>query len=448
MANMLSRRCLVGASAIGGSAFLTSSAQAAFSHPDQTFEGSPRVINIMAAPYNADPFGNNDCAPAFQKALNALSALGGGMVIVPPGDFALDFPVASYDGSITIWGAGKALSVFLVRHAGVAFTFNCSETLQSIDVHHVGFSPVPTNGGLSGTALALLFPPGNSGWMHASISNVDLGVARPGYLCFTTGIKLANCYRGNFDSITMHGNHLLAGTTMFLLTGKCIDNRILNSFVDNMDLGVHVEDACEGLTVSKTEMITNRAVYTGNSDYGNGVNLLGLYISNCELNCYEVALPLFQVNTGWIAATHCGGGASGAMVSLVKCNNLQLDANLITGHLNDQDPAQCTGIETTASVCCMVDSNLSINVLTGLVFGPGTTACTSIASRMVAPGDGSLVAQGYYLKPGWLLSAFQDNSGNSTNFCQWISSQGVVPQTPHHSHSHTSYSADLTKDLQ
>ena len=244
-------------------------------------------FDITQSPFNADQTGVQDASPAIQTALNAISALGAGKLIVPTGTYKLLSPLVC-NGSLTLVGDGQASSVFLVQHNGTAITVN-GGIWSSTTMRDFGLSPT-VGSGIAGTAIALNFPENSSGWQRASIQDVDLGVAKPGYTTFTNGLVLTNVWRGNFRNVNMHSNvGSIRGTAFITLAGMCIDNRFNNCSVDGIDTGFLVSSYSEGLHITDTVVIGNVGVgmasrpYSGNGSTTPFISLLGLYISNCEI---------------------------------------------------------------------------------------------------------------------------------------------------------------------
>ena len=238
----LSRRSCMGvlAGAFGASIMTTSRAAKASQAPVTT------SFDITQAPFGADQTGSTDASAAIQLALNQISSLGGGKLIVPAGNYRVGQPLVC-NASLTIVGDGQASSVFWVQHSGTALAVNCSSPLGSVTIRDIGFSPSPGGNGPAGTALQLTFPSDASGWQRCSIQDVDLGVARPGYTTFTNGLIVNNLWRGSIRNLNMHSNvGNVAGTTFISMNGTCIDNRISNCSVDGIDVGIYVHGYSEG----------------------------------------------------------------------------------------------------------------------------------------------------------------------------------------------------------
>ena len=66
-----------------------------------------RTVNVCSPQFGADPTGRVDCTPAFQAAVDYVSGLGGGTIIVPAGDFLLAPPFVKMTGYTAIRGEGR-----------------------------------------------------------------------------------------------------------------------------------------------------------------------------------------------------------------------------------------------------------------------------------------------------------------------------------------------------
>ena len=399
-------------------------------------------FDITQPPFNADQTGQQDASPAIQAALNAISSLGAGKLVVPTGNYKLLSPLIC-NGSLTVIGEGQASSIFLVQHGGTALTVN-GGIWSSVTMRDLGFSPTPTVGS-AGTAIALNFPSNASGWQRCSMQDIDLGVAKPNYTTFTNGLVLTNVWRGNFHNVNMHSNvGSVPGTTFVTLAGMCIDNRFNNCSVDGTGTGFYVSSYSEGLHISDTVIIGNVGVgmaatpYSGNGSTTPFISLLGLYISNCEINCAIDSLALRFVDTGWIVNTHFGSRtANSSSAFFFGCNAVQVSNCSFTGQLNPQSPAWDCGVLTAElsgwpTSNCTFDSCLFNNILIGVQFGPGTFNCSARNVRMVNLATGLLL--GTPVSVGSMtMKACNDASGNATNSAHWISSSNTVTTKDVHS---------------
>lgn len=72
---------------------------------------SARSVNVLHAPYNADPTGVQDSTKAIQDAIDAVAALGGGAVFIPAGTYKVKFPFLELKGFVQVYGEGVATQI-------------------------------------------------------------------------------------------------------------------------------------------------------------------------------------------------------------------------------------------------------------------------------------------------------------------------------------------------
>ena len=395
------------------------------------------VIDVTSPPYNASP-ALPDNTPHFQRALDALLALGGGVLQVPPGYYMLQGPLdfSTANGCLTVMGYGSELSILVVKHAGTALnvTYTNPGDSQSLVVKDIGFSPAP-GAGAAGTAVALTLQHAQSAWPSCRFEDVDFGVQYPNYTVFDEALVLTNVWRSAIVNCTAHGNSRLGGNFL-RLSGTCVDNRVQACNIDGYQTGVAVHHYCEGLHVVDTVFIGGTALTTGSSDYNNGINLLGLYISGCEFNCQDGVLCLYQVNSAWISDTDFYGprAATGSVAcALVGSGRIKISNCLFGGTLDVGAPSNQIGIATSSSTrvaafAITVDDCDFENTLVAISLGAGTENVTGLGVRMLAPGDRALVNTPV-VYGRFTQQPLVDGSGNSTNAVQWLTTVGADRHT-------------------
>lgn len=72
---------------------------------------SPRSVNVVHAPYSADPTGAKDSTAEIQKAIDDMAALGGGAVFIPAGTYKVKFPFLEIKGFVQVYGEGVATQI-------------------------------------------------------------------------------------------------------------------------------------------------------------------------------------------------------------------------------------------------------------------------------------------------------------------------------------------------
>ena len=386
------------------------------------------VIDVTAPPYNASPL-LADNTSNFQSALDALLQLGGGVLQVPPGYYVLlgqlDFTASG--GSLTVMGYGSELSILVIRHSGTALNvvFKSPGDSESLIVKDLGFSPVP-NTGAAGTAVALTLPNVQSAWPSCRFENVDFGVQYPSYTVFAEALALSNVWRSAILNCTAHSNARLGGSFL-ALHGQCVDNQVEGCRIDGYQTGISVHGYSEGLHLLNTVFIGGAALTTGASDYRNGINLLGLYVSGCELNCQDTVLSLYQVNSAWISDTHLNGprAANGSVACAltgsgrIKISNCQFNGSFDTAAPSNQVGIAAASSTQVATYAITVDDCEFENTLVAVSLGPGTENFTALGLRMLASGDRALVDTPITYNT-FKQQPLVDQSGSSTNVVQWL----------------------------
>ena len=97
---------------------------------------SARSVNVLDAPYRADPTGAQDSTKAIQDAVDAVAALGGGAVFIPGGIYKVSYPFIQLKGFVQVYGEGTATQIVattdktIVKKTGVFHTGTYEERLQ------------------------------------------------------------------------------------------------------------------------------------------------------------------------------------------------------------------------------------------------------------------------------------------------------------------------------
>ena len=97
---------------------------------------SARSVNVLDAPYGADPTGAQDSTKAIQDAVDAVAALGGGAVFIPGGVYKVSYPFIQLKGFVQVYGEGTATQIVattdktIVKKTGVFHTGTYEERLQ------------------------------------------------------------------------------------------------------------------------------------------------------------------------------------------------------------------------------------------------------------------------------------------------------------------------------
>ena len=187
----------------------------------------------------------------------------------------------------------------------------------------------------------------------------------------------------------------------------------------------------EGLHIDDCVVICNTGISTGAKAYNtsNGeVNLLGLYISNCEFNCTLSSAVLSWVNTAWINGTHFSTvNVAYPAMPILGCLWVTIDSCEFTGFYGS---GNWTAIQLGKTADGWSTSNTKIsncvcvNIGIRISMQPNTfnTAVTSWTMSAPAGYNGAGLVGGGCSSTSSPVVACVDNTGNTTNLVQWVTS--------------------------
>ena len=390
-----------------------------------------REVGAQVTITGVDPSGTNDSSAGFQTALNTLQAMAGGELYIPPGNYTIAKGLTYSGYPLSIIGAGQGVSVLLIPNVITVFSITLPASSFSLTVRDIGLSPLMAKGG--GTAFAITGSTSGPTTQTCLIEDVDLSVLQGGYTSFGTGLALINVKRSNIRNVNMHSNvGVFPGGSFASLSG-CIDVRFNNCTLDIVDTGFFVAGYSEGIHIIDTVVAnTNVGISTGTTPYsGNGtttpyINLLGLYIDNCEFNCDLTSAVLAFVDTAWISNTHfSSGNVSYPAMSILGSNGVQVSNCGYTGGFNANSPANWVGVmlgrvSGWATSLCSLNNCLFQNLGLGISIQQG--AFNTVALGMHLSYQGKLVSNPV-IDGAYTVAVYQDVSGNSSNEVQTIGSQ-------------------------
>lgn len=404
--------------------------------PREALASSNRTINVANLD-DVDPTGSGDSSDGFQAALTMLQDIGGGVLVIPPGNYVISKPLSFTGQSLAINGAGQSLSVLLIKNPIIVFSITLTSTGFTFTARDFGFSPLM--GGVGGTAISVSGVNSGATSQSCILDNIDFAILNPGYTSFQHALMLKSVQRVNIRNANMHSNAGIVPGGSFATIADCVDVRFNNCSIDIVDTAFVVAGYSEGLHIIDTVVANaNVAIWTGNSPYsGNGsttpfVNLLGLYIASCEFNCDSGSAYLGYVDTAWLSDTHFStGNAAAPALSVLGSSGVQVANCDFTGHFNPATPANWTGIVVASlngwgSDLTIIDGCLFTNLGLGISIQPGAFNTTALGVRLsYGPGlVGNPVNVGNYAVMAW-----QDISGNTTNEIQTLASQSAYGNT-------------------
>ena len=136
------------------------SANIGFSHAVTPLEGSVAAklkafVSVKDAPYNAKGDGVTNDTAAIQAAINAVSAAGGGTVLVPAGNYRLNSGLTYNGNNLTIEGEGPRATRFTSTFATGDIIRIGNGTANPDNVTLTGFAMSSTVARTSGAAIVL-----------------------------------------------------------------------------------------------------------------------------------------------------------------------------------------------------------------------------------------------------------------------------------------------------
>ena len=394
------------------------------------YAASNRIIDVTTVS-GVDPTGASDSTSGFQTALTTLQSRGGGELYIPPGTYKISSGLSYTGQSLSIFGCGQTLSVLNISGALTVFSITLNGG-ESVTVKDMGFCPTSSGG----IAFQITGPTSQyfTETQNCLIENVDFCVVGDGATAAGFGniLVLANLNRTNVRNANSNTNTgpVVSGGSFASLT-NCIDTRFNNCSFDGTDNGFVIASYSEGLHINDCVVICNTGISTGAKAYNtsNGeVNLLGLYISNCEFNCTLSSAVLSWVNTAWITGTHFStGNVAYPAMSILGCLWVTIDSCEFTGFYGS---GNWTAIQLGKTADGWSTSNTKIsncvcvNIGIGISMQPNTfnTAVTSWTMSAPAGYNGAGLVGGGCSSTSSPVVACVDNTGNTTNLVQWVTS--------------------------
>ena len=398
--------------------------------PKAVLAASNRVIDVSTVA-GVDPTGATDSTAGFQTALTNLQNRGGGQLYIPPGQYVISSTLTFSGPSLSIQGCGQTLSVLVITQPIVALSVTLSATAYTFTAKDFGFSAVMPNGG--GTAIAITGYNSGSTTQSCLLDGIDFSVLNPNYTAFKSALVLSSLQRANIRDVNFHSNVGIISKGCFASLSSCVDVRFNNCSIDIVDTAFFVAGYSEGLHIVDCIVAnTNVAISTGASPYsGNGsstpyINLLGLYITDCEFNCDQGSAYLAYTNTAWISNTHFSTGVvTSPALAIMGCAHVQVANCEFTGQFNPSSPANWTGVVVSAisgwgTNTTVLDGCLFNNLGLGVSILSGAYNTTAFGIRFnYGPG---LVGNPVTVN-GYSVMAYQDQSGNTSNEVQTLAAQ-------------------------
>jgi hypothetical protein len=240
-----------------------------------------------------------DSAPAFNAAFQALPA-SGGEIFIPAGDYQLASSLVWAGKSLTVRGAGKAISRLHLQHTGIGI--DITQTIPTNRTVLRDFSAFAENlTGQTGAVARLTYPQETSfGYVSGFISDIECfgypnaqNGAAPFPQTFLRGFVLKNCWSVQVNNVSWFGPPAVAGSTSSAVieVNGAIDTRITGLQAYYGNAAVLQTGYCEGIYFTNPLIVgvdylfrqTDITQWPGYTP--TRLMLLGLWAANGEVNC-------------------------------------------------------------------------------------------------------------------------------------------------------------------
>lgn len=399
------------------------------------------VVNVKG--YGAKGDGVTDDVAAFQQAVTDLTASGGGILFIPPGQYVLSSPIVIANTDIVIDGAGVQLTqLFFTGSSGIVYS---STNLFSDCIQIRNLSLITTTDNLY-NGIDISFPSNQgSPWRNTIIENVTLSgttsvsAYNDGSNNSQTGAQnWLNAIHVNDSAVSVIRDCVIragaSGTTQsggngILIEGYTVDILIQGCKFYSADIGVKKTGPGEGIIIDNCMFV--------NVDYGVNLNqgasaLAGVYasIQNCHFNyCNSGIIASYQPQ---ITIQNClcykqSAATGGSDINLNYCDRSKIISNTC---LVNTGGGLSNGIVIGNSINCVIDDNIVEERDTGIWLQSGANNGRQFGNR-VSGNNTNYLDQGagnYRAKLNYEASIVLTPSG--TTFNADIALPGVFSDKP------------------
>ena len=376
--------------------------------------------DVNVAAFGAVGDGSQDCTAAF----NAAWAASNGVVAVPAGNWVLNSPLSWTGKAATLRGAGKGVTTIYVKHAGIGLTIAQSSLFDTVNISGITFRAAHSSA--STAALSLSWPDILSfAGATATISDCEfdgaLSAPSPGYPnTFTDGVRMSGGWQVHFTRVSgfgapdIGGFGARSGTSLARLS-KCFGITFDGCKVYNFDSVVRQSDYCEGIAFLSLDSVgcNTTLVQDSGINLRAGFALIGLWVTNCEINNYISGFDVKFVRGGQMAANHFSRwGDSGSLgylcLKYTDSDGVVHSANVLGGGGSDSPVfATAKAIVLAGSTNGMVfdSSNLILNCAVGATMGSATffNVIYGVLAKDVSP-DSSFTNLGANNRMSWVAA--------------------------------------------
>jgi hypothetical protein len=391
------------------------------------------VANVLD--FGANPANTTDCAPAFNAAFNALPATGG-VIEIPPGSYLLMSPLVWANKPLLVRGAGKGVTTLYFQHTGTGITISIDQGWKKVTLRDFSCRAY-SSAGPTAAAVQVSFPTTTASDAEATLALANLealsastATASPYGSSFTKGFVLRWCWSARIRDVQFTAAPVipgLSGTAAFDL-GRCEDTWLDQCACYYGDTMVLQSDYGEGIRLHRPTVVGANYLFkqnpaTFNTTAVSPYYLVGFYVDGGEVNTYQGGVKAQLLQLGFINATHFSYyPAATASSSYVVFDYTDCVDTTHTGVVAIGNTAVATAIGVRLSygslncsgnafTCCHFEQFATPALFGVNVFQNIIDFCTCLNP------SGSTNA---------LSSAWQDSSGNATNYISWLTSTGSV----------------------
>jgi hypothetical protein len=284
----------------------------------------------------------SDCTAAFNAAFAALPATGG-EIFIPAGDYSLASSLVWTNKPLVLRGAGKGQTRLHIQHTSIAFDFSQSNLFDKIIIRDFS-AYAENNSGQTAAVARLTYPSATSfGYVSAHISDIECfgypnsaNGTSPFPQTFLRGFILNNCWSVQINDVSWFGPPAVAGASnsAVIELNRSFDTRIAGIQAYYGNAVVLQTGYCEGiyftnpLVVGVDYLFTQTDITTWPGYTAGKLMLLGLWVTNGEININLGAVQASNVAGGWFIGTDISrdGGPNDQQIlfNLTSCSDFYI----------------------------------------------------------------------------------------------------------------------------
>jgi hypothetical protein len=289
----------------------------------------------------------NDTA-AIQAALNS-----GKILFIPQGTYLCTSSLTSASKNVVMYGHSKTESVLLFQStSGLDFSFDVASGVNipnSVELYDFTVKPATS---ISGTGVSLVWTDRVAQPRMSAIVDITISV-NDSALAFTNGLKVVNCFQGDFS----HSNILGGSTGIGVLLDSCVSNHFIKVEICGFATGFKTIDSfpssqCEGIIIS------NSTIYNCSDIAADIGHSILTNISDTHLFGVNSALTItgFNSQSNYTANTCYVSGASAIGIRLISAQAIGISNTTI----------QCIASAVGTGTALLIETGAYQNRITGV----------------------------------------------------------------------------------